>query len=114
MHGSGNLELSGYTNADLASSAKGDLHFECGQGSISQTNSTIAGGAIKSEPIPASLARFDRWSGDATITNGALQLGQNQVSAGTRKHSVEASVTFGDPPHIAFPPPKPAHAEKRK
>ena len=114
MHGSGNLELSGYTNADLASSAKGDLHFECGQGSISQTKSTIAGGAIKSEPIPASLARFDRWSGDATITNGALQLGQNQVSAGTRKHSVEASVTFGDPPHIAFPPPKPAHAEKRK
>ncbi len=114
LSGNGNLELSGYTDADLASSAKGDLHFECGQGSISQAKSAIAGGAIKSEPIPASLVRFDRWSGDAAIVDGALQLGQNQLSAGIRKHSVEASVIFSDPPHITFPPPKPVRAEKRK
>ena len=114
LHGSGNLELSGYADADLASSAKGDLHFECGQGSISNAKSAVALGAIKSEPIPAALARFDRWSGDAAIANGALQLGQNQLFAGARKHSVEASVTLGDPPQITFPPPKPAHPEKRK
>jgi hypothetical protein len=114
LQGNGNLELSGYTDADLASSAKGDLHFECGQGSISNAKPAIAGGAIKSEPIPAVLTRFDHWSGDAAIANGALQLGQNQVSVGTRKHSVEAGVTFGDPPQITFPPPKPAHPEKRK
>jgi hypothetical protein len=114
LSGNGNLELSGYTDADLASSAKGDLHFECGQGSISNAKPAVAGGAIKSEPIPAALARFDRWSGDAAVANGALQLGQNQVSAGARKHSVEASVAFGDPPRIDFPPPKPAHPEKRK
>jgi len=114
LSGNGNLELSGYTDADLASSAKGDLHFECGQGSISQAKSVIAGGAVQSEPIPPSLARFDRWTADAAIANGAIQLGQNQVSAGARKHSVEASVAFGDPPQITFPPPKPAHPEKRK
>jgi hypothetical protein len=113
LRGNGNLELSGYTGADLASSAKGDLHFECGQGSISNAKSA-AGGAIKSEPIPAALARFDRWNGDAAIANGALHLGQNTAFAGVRKRSVEAAVTFGDPPQISFPPPKPAQAEKRK
>ena len=114
LSGTGNLELSGYTDADLASSAKGDLHFECGQGSISNAKSAVTGGAIESQQIPAALARFDRWSGDAAVADGALQLGQNQLSAGARKHSVEASITFGDPPHITFPPPKPARAEKRK
>ncbi len=114
LSGNGNLELSGYTDADLASSAKGDLHFECGQGSISNAKSTIAGGAIRSEPLPASLAHFDHWSGAAAIANGALQLGQNQVSAGARKHSVEAAVTFGDPPQLTFAPQKLARADKRR
>ena len=63
-----------------------------------------AGGAIKSATLPASLARFDHWSADAAIANGAIQLGQNQVSAGARKHSVEATVTFGDPPQLTFAP----------
>ena len=79
LSGNGNLELSGYTDADLASSAKGDLHFECGQGSISNAKSAVAGGATKSQPIPAALARFDRWSADAAIADGAIQLGQNSV-----------------------------------
>ncbi len=114
LRGNGTLELSGYTAADLTSSAKGDLHFECGQGSISNAKSAIAGSAIKSEPIPASLARFDRWTADSTIADGALQLGQNQLSDRARKHSVEASVTFSDPPQITFPPPKPARPEKHK
>ena len=115
LSGNGNLELSGYTDADLASSAKGDLHFECGQGSISNAKSAIPAGAIKTEPIPAALARFDRWSGDAAIANGAIQLAQNTAVAGSHKHSVEATITFGDPPQLSFPAPKPpSRAEKRK
>ncbi len=115
LSGSGNVELSGYTDADLASSAKGDLHFECGQGSISNAKSAIAGDATKPEPIPVALARFDRWSGDAAIANGAIRVGQNTAVTGARKHSVDATVTFGDPPQLSFPAPKPAaRAEKRK
>jgi hypothetical protein len=114
LSGNGNLEVSGYTSADLALSAKGDLHFESGQGSISSAKSAVAGGAIKSDPIPAGLARFDHWTADSTIADGAIKLGQNQVSEGNRKHSVEASITFGDPPQITSPSPKPARPEKSK
>jgi len=115
LSGNGNLELSGYTDADLASSAKGDLHFESGQGSISNAKSAVAVGAIKSESIPpAALARFDRWSGDASIANGALHLGQNVAIAGTRNQAVDATITFSDPPQLTFPPQKLVHAEKRK
>jgi len=114
LSGNGSLEVSGYTDADLASSAKGDLHFECGQGSISYVKSSIARGATRPDPIPSALARFDHWSADATIANGSIQLGQNTALAGNRKHSVEAAITFGDPPRITFPPPKPARPEKHR
>ena len=114
LNGDGNLELSGYTEADLASSAKGDLHFECGQGSISNAKSAAPVGATKSVSTPAALAHFDRWSGDAAIANGALHLGQNVATAGARKQSVDATITFGDPPQLAFPPQKPARAGSHK
>jgi hypothetical protein len=114
LSGTGNLDVSGYTDADLASSAKGSLHFECGQGSISNAKSSIAGGAVKPLAIPPALARFDRWSGDAAIANGAIELGQSVAIAGARKHPIEAAVTFGDPPQLSFPAPKPAREEKHK
>ena len=114
LSGNGSIELVGYTDSDLAASAKGALHFECRQGSISNAKNAIAGGAIKLEPIPATLAHFDRWSANATITNGAIQFGQNTVIAGARKESVEATITFGDPPQLSFPLSKQARAEKRK
>ena len=114
LSGNGNLELSGYTNADLAASAKGSLHFECGQGSISNIKSAISSGAVKSQRIPAALVRFDRWTADASIANGAIRLGQNTAIAGGSKRSVEATITFGHPPQLSFPAPKPARSEKRK
>lgn len=114
LSGNGSLEFSGYTDADLASSAKGDLHFECGQGSISNARSAVVDGAIKPVSIPAALARFDRWSADANIENGTLELGENTAFAGARKRSVEAILTFGDPPQLSFPPPKDIRPAKRK
>jgi hypothetical protein len=56
--------------------------------------------------VPASLGRFDRWTGDAAIANGGLTLDQNLVTTGVRKQSVVATVTFGDPPEVSFAPPK--------
>ena len=110
MSGNGNLELSGYTGADLAASAKGALHFVCLHGAVGNQPSESS----KAAPVPAVLGRFDRWTGDATIADGAIELGQNQIVSGGRKHSVAATVTFGDPPQLSFSPPKPARAPKPK
>lgn len=93
--GSGHLELSGYTDKDLAGSAKGTVKFDWSKGSV-------AGGA----GVPAALARFDRWSGDAMVANGELTLGDNQVQRGGRKSAIEGTLTFGVPAKAVFGPQK--------
>ncbi len=114
LSGNGNLELSGYTGEDLAGSAKGTLHFECRQGSIAAAKTAIAGGTTKPAAIPPALAHFGRWTAGASIANGAIELGKNQIISGVRKRSVEAAITFGDPPTVTFPAPKETRAEKRR
>jgi hypothetical protein len=96
----GKIELTGFTAADLAASAKGALHFDWQHGAV-----TAAKGNI-----PPALARFDRWTADAEIMNGALTLKENQVMRGAHATPVQASVTFADPPKVAFPASKPAPA----
>ncbi|HEY1804230.1 MAG TPA: AsmA family protein [Terracidiphilus sp.] len=108
ISGNGSLESSGYTAADLTASAKGAFHFECLQGALGNQPSESS----KAGPVPAVLGRFDRWTGDATIADGKIELGQNQVISGGRKRSVAATVTFGDPPQLSFSPPKAAQAQK--
>jgi len=112
LNGNGNLELSGYTGEDLAASAKGTLHFDCRQGSIAAAKTATVGEAAKPASIPAALAHFDRWTADASIANGAIELGKNQVVTGVRERSVEGTVTFGDAPKVSFAAPKETHAEK--
>jgi hypothetical protein len=114
LSGSGNLDLSGYTGDDLGSSAKGTLHFEVRQGTIAFAKTTTAGSSSKPAPIPVSLARFDRWTADAAIADGGIQLGQNQIGSGLRKQAVEATITFGDPPQLSFPAPKVTRTEARR
>jgi hypothetical protein len=89
----GKVDLSGFTAKDLAASAKGTVHFDWQHGSI--------GGAT-----PAQAARFDRWTADAEIANGAATLKQNQMAQGTHKRAVEGAVTFGTPPKATFSAPK--------
>jgi hypothetical protein len=113
LSGSGNVELAGYTENDLAASAKGTLHFECRQGSVSNTKLPSAA-APKPSSIPAALAHFDRWTADASIADQAIDIGANQVISGSRKSSVDASIAFGDPPQVSFPAPKDARREKHK
>ena len=102
LNGNGKIELAGYTGEDLAASAHGALHFECRRGAIGNQPSESS----KAGSVPASLGRFDRWTADAAIANGGLTLDQNLVSAGARKQSVQATVTFGDPPEVSFAAPK--------
>lgn len=98
LSGSGKVELAGYTASDLAGSAKGTLHFECGRGAVVSS--------------AAALARFDRWTADAAIANGAITLGDNAVVETGQKHAVEAALKFGEPPRVVFQAPTQAQTEK--
>lgn len=91
VDGNGKLELTGYSRADLAASAKGTLHLEWRRGAIRGPAS-----------VPAPLTRFDRWIADAAIGKGAVTLTQSRVEAGARSSSVPATVTLTNPPKITF------------
>ena len=93
IDGSGQLELSGYTEKDLTASAKGELHFSWGHGTVT---------SLTEDSLPQALARFDRFTGEAAIASGAMTLGKTEVRHGARKSEVEATVTFGVPAQVAF------------
>jgi hypothetical protein len=96
---SGKIELAGYTGDDLASSAKGTLHFDWSHGSVT--------GAA----APQALSHFDRWSGDAAIAGGKIALGPNEAVLGSRKSTVDGSVTLEEKPKLTFAA-RPAPAKK--
>jgi hypothetical protein len=120
LGGHGKVELSGYTDRDLAASAKGTLHFETSNGSIAAVvqpafPKNAAGDAPEAALVPAALTRFDDLTADATIADGAITLGQTRVTSGAKKQSVEASITFGEPPKVIFPaPPAPKETRMKK
>lgn len=97
----GKIELSGYTGSDLASSAAGTLHFDWKHG--------VAGAAAG---MPSVLSRFDQWSGDAAIADGKIMLDRSEVTQGSRKRDVTASVTIADPPKISFSAAKQLQAKR--
>jgi hypothetical protein len=101
--GNGQLDLSGYTDKDLAASAKGTLHFEWRHGAV----------VAASGSVPPQLARFDRWTADAKVAKGTITIKQSQVLEGARKRAVEATVTLGDPPRVAFAGTKETHLKNR-
>ena len=104
MNGNGKVELAGYTANDLAASAKGTLHFEWQHGTFA-----AASGAA---PVSPALSRFDNWTADAEIANGALKLKASQVQHGSRSETVQAAIPLAIPPRIVFQAAKPAQ-EKR-
>ena len=95
--------VEGITAEDLTASAKGALHFDWQHGSV----------AAASRNVPPALAHFDRWTADAAIANGGLTLDQSFVTSGARKQTVQATVTFGDPPVVSFGAPKQTAAKQR-
>ena len=104
LDGHGKVALSGFTDKDLAASAAGTLHFDWLHGSVATGTGA---------PAPSALTRFSRWAADAEIAKGAVTLKQSQVQQGSRKSAVDATITFGDPPKISFPSPKPDQTAKR-
>lgn len=93
--GDGHLELAGYTTADLTSSATGKLHLDWPHGSMV---------SIVGTPVPAALARFDRFTADIAIADSSFTLGKNEVQHGARKSSVAATAEFGTPASVSFAP----------
>ena len=89
----GKLEAAGFTDADLAGTARGDLHFDWKRGSIE-------GGAA---------ARFDEWSGDAQIGKGAVTITENELVAGGHKQRLDGAVTFATPPKVKLVVAKAQH-----
>jgi hypothetical protein len=104
--GSGKIDLSGFTGKDLSASAKGILHFEMQQGAFSSQDLLPA-------PPPPVLTRFDHWTGDAEIANGAVTLKENKVQRGSRESAIEATIPFGDPLIVTFGTQKPASLSRR-
>lgn len=95
IDGNGKVELAGFTSGDLAASAKGALHFEWRRGSVAASG-----------PVPPALARFDSWTADATIANGALTLQENQLKCGGHTQAVQATAPFAEPLKVDFATPK--------
>ena len=100
----GKIDLAGFTDNDLAASVKGTLHFDWQRGAITGPESSV--------DLPVALARFDRWTADADIANGNITLKANQVQQGSHKRTVEAVLTLGNPPRVAFSGPKETQAKR--
>jgi len=112
IKGEATLALSGFTAHELATSAKGSMHFDWNRGSMGIAASDSTGPDADLD-IPAALARFDVWNADADIANGTVTLKQNQVRRGTRRASVAANVTFAEPPVVSFAANKEVQSAKR-
>jgi hypothetical protein len=106
LNGRGKVELSGFTDSELAATAKGTLHFEWRHGAIEVNSATQI-------EIPKALTRFDRWSADATIANNTVSLASSEIQQSSRKSNVGATVTFANPPEVSFEEPKPVQSAKR-
>ncbi len=100
----GTVDLSGFADKELASSAHGNMHLDWRHGSVS--------GLPAAGQLPAPLARFDHWTGDVTIANGAITLKQNRVQQGSRSYPIEGTLTFGEPPKVVFPESRPVTAKR--
>jgi len=100
----GKIELSGFTDKDLAASVKGTVHFDWRRGAVTAPEAETG--------VPAALARFDRWTANAAIANGTITLKENQVQQGSHKRSVEATLTLGEPPKVNFDVPKEAQGKR--
>jgi hypothetical protein len=96
IDGSGSVQFAGFTASDIASSAKGSLHFEWKKGAI---NGHVSGGA---DSVPTVLTRFDEWSSGADIADNGITLKDSSIRTGKRVTAVKAAITFGEPPKVVF------------
>jgi AsmA family/AsmA-like C-terminal region len=101
----GKIELTGFSDRDLAASAKGELHVDWRHGAIDSSDSDLE--------VPKELARFDDLAADASVAGNAATIRQGRIVLGGRTTNLDATVTFANPPQVSFgasserPPPSP-------
>jgi hypothetical protein len=96
VSGSGNIQLSGLTAKDLASSASGEIRFDWPHGVLSTSPKTP-------QAAPTQEIRFDDWSGTVAIRGGKAQVGENTLVTEKHHASVEGEIPFGGPVRLIIP-----------
>ena len=99
------LELSGFKGASLARSAKGTVRFQWRHGAV-----TAQEGGESAGSAPAAgktLMRFDEWSGEAQIADGAAKLGTNEAVRAGRRETFAGGVTLSNPPKVQLAAARP-------
>ncbi|MGD0893390.1 MAG: AsmA family protein [Terracidiphilus sp.] len=104
MDADGKVELSGFTDKALTSSAAGTVHLAWRHGVMSVP--ATAG------HDSAGTTRFERWTAEAAIANGAITLKKNELQEGAKKRELEGSVTLADPPKVRFEPVNETQAKR--
>ncbi len=110
----GKIDLSGVTANELATSAKGTLHFEWRHGRIAAQTPLPAAESdstetrVKAEKIPTQLGRFSSLAGNAEIGDGAITLHQCEVVNGAWRRPIEAKITMSEPLRVTFAEPQAA------
>ena len=94
INGSGTLSLSGFTDRDFASSAKGTLNFDWRNGTITRSAPAVA------------VVHFDHWTGSASISDSALTLGENKLRQNGQTTRAEGSITFAQQPQFTLTTPR--------
>ena len=102
MDVSGKVALAGYTAKDLSTSAAGTIHLDWANGTMKGYPSPHSNSATAT-PLPPSLARFSRWTADASIGKSSVAFGNSYVPIGRKRASVPFTITFGEPPKVFFP-----------
>jgi hypothetical protein len=92
----GQLKLTGFTSADLTSSATGTLHFDWKNGSFITAD------------LEKSLSHFDHWTGDATISSGQITLTTNQLTTAKKSTPINATIPLTNPTKLTITTQKPS------
>jgi len=108
LAGDAKVELSGFTEEELAASAKGTLKFDWEHGAVGMGDEAPP----VAEAVPATLARFDKWTADAEIADGKVTLKNSQVLQGARKRPMEGALTLASPPRVTWAPAKETQAKR--
>jgi len=92
----GKVEITGFSGTDLASSAKGKLHFDWRRGTMVQAAGTQ----------DSMTTRFERWTGDAEIAGGKVDLTDNEMHEGGQARKIEGTVQLEVPAKFTIVAPK--------